>query len=103
MKKVVVIILVYISGYCSYAQSFEVMPGIERLFIDAQYLKFFDDDNRLSLFSRARATAAYTEQNTNLFTGTYLNYTTKSGLGGTVNGRIASSSSGIDVMLLNVP
>lgn len=72
------------------------MPGTERLFMDAQYLKFFDTNNRLSLFSRARATTEYTEQKTDLFTGAYLNYTTKSGFGGTVLGRISSMSSGID-------
>ena len=89
--------LLLLSGYCvSHAQSFEVMPGTERLFVDAQYLKFFDANNRLSLFTRARATTEYTEQNTNLFTGTYLNYTTKSGFGGTILGRISSVSSGID-------
>lgn len=80
-----------------FGQSFELMPGTERLFLDAQYLKFFDEGRHVSLFSRARATAAYNEQQTDLFTGAYLNYTTKSGLGGTVLGRISSSSSGMDV------
>ena len=79
------------------AQSFEVMPGTEGIFIDAQYLKFFDQKNRISLFSRARAVAEYQEQSTDLFTGAYLNYTTGSGVGGTVIGRISSVSSGIDV------
>jgi hypothetical protein len=73
------------------------MPGTERLFIDAQYLKFLGEQKRMSLFSRARATAQYDEQKTDLFTGAYLNYTTKSGIGGTLIGRIASNSSGVDV------
>ncbi len=82
----------------TFSQSFEFMPGTERIFIDAQYLKFFDDDRKLSLFSRARATTEYDNQdNTNLFTGAYLNYTTSSGIGGTVLGRISSFSSGVDV------
>ena len=72
------------------------MPGTERVFVDAQYLKFFDTDRKLSLFSRARATTEYNEQKTNLFTGAYLNYTTKSGFGGTVLGRISNFASGID-------
>ncbi|MEM1219448.1 MAG: hypothetical protein AAGH79_11065 [Bacteroidota bacterium] len=78
------------------AQSFEVMPGTERVFIDAQYLSFFTGESKLSLFSRARATAAYDEQSTDLFTGAYLNYTASSGFGGTVIGRISSRGSGID-------
>lgn len=81
----------------SSAQSFEFMAGTERIFIDAQYLKFFDEQNKISLFSRARATAAYKQQKTDLFTGAYLNYTTKSGIGGTVLGRVSSANSGVDV------
>ena len=65
--------------------------------MDAQYLKFFDVDKKLSLFSRARATAEYGAQNTDLFTGAYFNYTTKYGMGTTVIGRISSAASAIDV------
>ncbi|MEO1011296.1 MAG: hypothetical protein AAFX53_08305 [Bacteroidota bacterium] len=90
--------LLYLGSWLvAYAQSFEVVPGIERIFIDAQYLKFFDTDNTLSLFSRARATAEYDRQATDLFTGAYLNYTTESGFGATLLGRMATSGSGIDV------
>lgn len=64
--------------------------------MDAQYLSFFAGKPKLSLFSRARATAAYNDQSTDLFTGAYLNYTTSSGFGGTVIGRISSRSSGVD-------
>lgn len=77
------------------AQSFEFMPGTERIFIDAQWLKTFDTERKWSLFSRSRATVDY-DENTNLFTGAYLNYTTKSGLGGTVVGRISSLEAGGD-------
>ena len=97
MKKVIVFVLSIGCSLVSYAQSFELMPGTERVFMDAQYLKFFDSNTRVSLFSRARATAEYTEQQTDLFTGAYLNYTIKSGFGGTVLGRISSNNSGIDV------
>ena len=62
MMKKLLFMLLLLSGYCvSHAQSFEVMPGTERLFVDAQYLKFFDANNRLSLFTRARATTAITK------------------------------------------
>lgn len=71
------------------------MPGTKRVFVDAQWLNFMDEDRKWSLFSRSRATTDY-EENTNLFTGAYLNYTTKSGIGGTVLGRISSIGAGYD-------
>lgn len=77
------------------AQSFEVMPGTERFFADAQWLRTFDEEKKWSLFSRSRATVDY-QNNTNLFTGGYFNYTTKSGFGGTVLGRISSLEAGAD-------
>lgn len=77
------------------AQSFEFMPGTEGIFIDAQWLKTFDEDRKWSLFSRSRATVDY-EENTDLFTGAYLNYTTNSGFGGTVLGRISTLGAGGD-------
>jgi hypothetical protein len=77
------------------AQSFELMPGTERIFIDAQWLKTFDEERKWSLFSRSRATVD-NDENTNLFTGAYVNYTTKSGFGGTVVGRISSLGAGGD-------
>ncbi|MBD0404434.1 hypothetical protein [Flammeovirga sp. EKP202] len=89
-------ILFSLFSYAALGQSFEVMTGHQRIFIDAQYLKFFENKNRFSLFSRARATAEYDENKTDLFTGAYLNYTTKSGFGGTVLGRISTNSAGID-------
>ncbi len=76
-------------------QSLEMMPGTERFFTDVQWLEFFDDDRKWSLFSRSRATSDYKE-NTSLFTGAYLNYTSMLGLGGTVVGRISSLGAGGD-------
>ena len=99
MKNSVIIIAFLLVGMHGQAQSFEVMPGTKRLFIDMQYLKTLDKDYRVSLFSRARATAAYDAPQTDLFTGAYLNYTTKTGVGGTVLGRIGSNSSGLDACL----
>lgn len=77
-------------------QSLELMPGTERVFVDAQWLTFFDQGHKWTLFSRSRATAD-NEENTNLFTGAYLNYTTGSGLGGTLVGRISNLGSGGDL------
>ena len=74
------------------------MAGTERIFIDSQYLKFFKDNSKLSLFSRARATVVYNDNTTtNLFTGGYLNYTIYNGFGLTTIGRVASNGSGVDV------
>lgn len=77
------------------AQSLELMPGTERIFVDAQWLKTFDEEMKWSLFSRSRATVDY-EGKTDLFMGAYLNYTTPSGFGGTLVGRISSSGAGTD-------
>lgn len=71
------------------------MAGNERIFVDVQWLEFLNEEMDWSLFSRTRSTVDY-ENNTNLFTGAYLNYTTVSGFGGTVVGRVASAGSGLD-------
>lgn len=78
------------------AQSIEVMPGTERLFADVQWLEALDKDRKWSVFSRVRATDDYNE-NTNLFMGAYLNYTTATGFGGTILGRISTGGSGGDI------
>ncbi|MEM9329300.1 MAG: hypothetical protein AAGA85_26795 [Bacteroidota bacterium] len=72
------------------------MPGTERVFADAQWLKTLDQERKWSLFSRSRATVDYNE-NTNLFSGAYLNYTSSSGFGGTLVGRISSGGAGSDL------
>ena len=77
-------------------QSYEVMFGHEHLFVDAQYLKFFDATKKVSLFSRTRATSTYEGDQTDLFTAAYINYTSSSGFGPSLIGRISSFSSGID-------
>ena len=79
------------------SQSIELMPGTERVFVDAQFLKFLDSNHSFSLFSRSRATSTYDSADSNLFSGTYLNYTTTSGIGATVLGRISSNGSGVDM------
>lgn len=90
--------LFLIGTYKGAAQSFEVMAGHERIFIDAQYLKYFDDNYKWSLFSRARATTTYGENpSTDLFSAGYLNYTIKNGFGVSAVGRISTFGSGIDL------
>jgi len=76
-------------------QSLEVMPGLERLFVDVQWLKPLRADYSVSLFSRTRATVA-AEDETDLFTAAYLNYTTKAGIGASLVGRAASRGAGAD-------
>jgi hypothetical protein len=71
------------------------MAGTERIFVDAQWLETFDEEGKWSLFSRTRATVNY-ENKTDLFSGAYLNYTTRSGFGGTLLGRISSQGAGGD-------
>ncbi len=79
------------------SQSFEVLLGHERIFIDTQYLTFFDEDKKWLLFSRARATAEYDEAGTDLFTAGYLNYELVKGFGISMVGRVSSFDSGLDV------
>ncbi len=77
------------------SQSLEVMAGGEGIFADAQWLEALDDNFEWTLFSRSRATVDYSEQ-TNLFSGAYLNYTTASGFGTTLLGRIATNGAGAE-------
>jgi len=53
------------------------------------------DGGRWSIFSRTRATVDY-DNNTDLFTGAYLNYTTTSGIGGSLIGKIGRAGGGAD-------
>lgn len=77
------------------SQSLEIMVGNERVFADAQWLRFMDSKNQWSIFSRTRATVNYDNQ-TNLFSGAYLNHTLKNGLGGSLVGKIATGGGGAD-------
>ncbi len=72
------------------------MVGDKRIFTDIQWLKFIDTERHWSLFSRTRATVDYDNQ-TNLFSGAYLNYTLNNGLGGSIVGKIGNSGGGADV------
>lgn len=89
------LLLVFLGAIRLGGQSIELMPGTERVFADVQWLKPFDDEFRWSIFSRSRVTVDYNE-NTDLFTGAYLNYTTTSGFGGTVLGKVSSNGAGGD-------
>ncbi len=95
-KELLLLIFLSFGPLLGAAQSLEVMPGTARIFVDAQWLKTFDQARKWSLFSRSRATVDYDNQ-TDLFTGAYLNYTTASGFGGTVIGRIATAGGGGDL------
>lgn len=90
-------ILIFIGiCYCScFGQSLEIMTGNERIFADVQWLKFINSKKHWSVFSRTRATVDY-DNNTDLFTGAYLNYTFGNGLGGSLVGKIANSGGGLD-------
>ncbi|MCO6480498.1 MAG: hypothetical protein J5I94_27900 [Phaeodactylibacter sp.] len=79
----------------AHGQSLELMAGHKRIFADAQWLNFMDAGNRYSIFSRTRATVDY-DNNTDLFTGAYLNYTSRIGIGASIVGKIASGGAGAD-------
>lgn len=73
------------------AQSIEIMPGNEHVFADLQWLKPFDKAHHWSLFSRTRMTV-YWDNRANLFSGAYLNYTTKRGIGASLVGKVSQTS-----------
>ena len=82
------------SFICS-GQSLEIMAGHESVFADVQWLDFVDANKQWPVFSRTRATVDYDNQ-TDLFTGAYLNYTLKNGLGASIVGKIGNSGGGAD-------
>ena len=92
------LIVIFVSFYClpNYGQSLEIMVGHKRIFADAQWLKFMDNERHWSLFSRTRANVDYDNQ-TNLFSGAYLNYTFDNGLGGSLVGKIGNNGGGADM------
>lgn len=73
------------------AQSLEIMPGNEHVFADLQWLKPFDSQFRWSLFSRTRMTVDW-DNRANLFSGAYLNRTTKSGIGASLVGKVSQTT-----------
>ena len=79
------------------AQSVELMPGHKFLFTDVQFLKNFDPAYRFTLFSRTRARIVYDNDQVDFFSGAYLNYTSPSGFGGSVVGRITQAGSDVDL------
>ena len=87
---VLVVALTQLSG-----QSVEIMPGTQQVFADVQWLRWFDDEKSLSLFSRTRATVDYSNQS-DIFTGGYLNYTTSAGIGPTMVAIVGRNGAGIE-------
>ncbi len=75
----------------SFSQSIEIMAGDKYVFADLQWLKPFDSQYRWSLFSRTRMTVDY-DNRANLFSGAYLNRTTKSGLGASLVGKVSQTT-----------
>lgn len=94
-KKYWIVLFWLMSSFSSFSQSLEVMAGHEQVFADVQWLKFMDTKKQWSLFSRTRATVNYDNQ-TNLFSGAYLNYTLKNGIGGSLVGKIGANGGGAD-------
>ncbi|WP_010518582.1 hypothetical protein [Croceivirga radicis] len=98
--KIEISLLILVLGLLSFnninAQRFELMPGTERLFFDIQWFEKFDSQGKWTLFSRTRGSYDY-EDTTDIFSGAYFEYTTKSGFGPTFLGRIASTVAGAEL------
>lgn len=93
MQKALIITIALLAGALIQAQSIELMPGNQRFFADLQWLKSFDQEYRFSLFSRTRITVDY-ENQASLFSGAYLNYTGKPGIGATLVGTVGGGGAG---------
>jgi hypothetical protein len=91
------LLLALFAFHYSHAQNFELMTGTKRLFFDFKYIKIIEARPNVSLLHRTRANAEYDAQPADLFTGTYLNYSLKGGIGPSLAGRISSAGSGFDV------
>lgn len=83
-------IIVLLSSSGLNAQSLELMPGTERLFMDLQWLKAFDKNYKATLFSRTRLTLDY-NNSPDIFNGTYINYTSNLGIGPSLIAAISES------------
>lgn len=90
-KKIKLVWLLLMFAGSAFSQSIEIMPGNERVFADLQWLKSFDSQFRWSLFSRTRMTVDW-DNRTNIFSGAYLNYTAKSGIGLSLVGKVSQTS-----------
>jgi len=95
MRSIVAIWLLFLFISNGHSQSVEIAAGTEYTFVDVQWLSRFDNSEKWSFFSRTRATVDEAD-NTNLFTGGYLNFTTRKGIGASVVGRIGMTGSGTD-------
>lgn len=90
-RKIILWLLFLAAANFSFAQSLEVMVGENGAFADLQWLKPFDQQYRWTLFSRTRMTVDY-DNRANLFSGAYLNYTSKSGLGASLVGKVSQTT-----------
>lgn len=81
-------------------QSIELMIHEDGGFGDVQFLKPLSKDYKWTIFSRTRLNTDF-KANNNLLSALYLNYTTKSGIGGTLLGAVGnnSTSSGAGIHL----
>ncbi len=99
MRKYILLALALLSFIWATSQSVEFMPGNNFVFADVQFFKPLDKKYRSTLFSRTRARLGYKseESGVDFFSGLYMNYTSKSGFGGTIIGRADNLGSDMDL------
>ncbi len=99
MKKLFPFVIPLLFFFSAKSQSIEIMPGNNFVFTDLQFFKPLDKKFRTTIFSRTRARLTYDddENGVNFFSGAYLNYTTKTGFGGTLIGRMNNFGSDMDL------
>lgn len=96
MKYLYIILLGVISTSALQAQNLEIMQGDKNLFIDVQWLKpIVANKDSWTIFNRTRATVD--NGTSQLFNGTYLNYTTKNKIGLSLTGKLTNSDNAIEI------
>lgn len=98
MRPYVLLLVAMFLSRMAGAQSLEMMVGHQGIFADVQWLEPLDEAFRWSVFSRTRATVDY-DNRTSLFTGAYLNHTTRSGIGVSIVGKVGDTGGGADAGL----
>ena len=95
MKKYFLLILfIKLFLFSSKGQSIEFMPSTQNVFADIQFLKpVVPDDYTFTVFSRIRGTIDY-EGGNNFLSLLYLNYTSKSGIGLSLVGKVNNVANG---------
>ncbi len=90
--KILAILILFFSINKGIAQSIELMPGTENVFVDIQFMENMSDSSfKYIVYSQTRAIISQ-ENNATMSTVVFFNYKSKLGLGATLASRITSGN-----------